>query len=161
MRGVLVHHRAPAAQEVEVHALVGLQHVVEEHAEVAAGDAVGPRLPGRATLGDLFAALGDRDVVMCRELTKLFETIARVPLSRAVDWVKADENRSRGEFVLVIEGRPVETKTAVDPLHVLEVLLAELSVKQTAALASKITGVNRSELYQRALAMKGEDAGKR
>ncbi len=70
----------------------------------------------------------------------MFETIARVPLAQAVDWVKADENRSRGEFVLVVEGRPVETSTSVDPKRVLEVLLAELSVKQAAALAAKITG---------------------
>ena len=42
----------------------------------------------------------------------------------AVDWVKADANRSRGEFVLVVEGRPVEASTAVDPKRVLEVLLA-------------------------------------
>lgn len=106
-----------------------------------------------ATLGDLHAALGERDVVVCRELTKLFETIARVPLSRSVDWVKADANRSRGEFVLVIEGRPVEASLSVDPKRVLEVLLAELSVKQASSLASKITGANRSELYQMALEM--------
>ena len=83
----------------------------------------------------------------------MFETIARVPLAQAVEWVKADENRSRGEFVLVVEGRPVEASTTVDPQRVLEVLLAELSVKQASALASKITGVNRSELYQMALGM--------
>jgi 16S rRNA (cytidine1402-2'-O)-methyltransferase len=106
------------------------------------------------TLGDLYATLGDRDVVVCRELTKLFETIARVPLSQAVEWARSDENRSRGEFVLVIEGRPVQASLSVDPKHVLEVLLTELSVKQAAALASKITGVNRSELYQMALAKK-------
>lgn len=106
-----------------------------------------------ATLRDLRATLGERDVVVCRELTKMFETIARVPLAQAVDWVKADENRLRGEFVLVVEGRPVETSTSVDPKRVLEILLAELSVKQASALASKITGVNRSELYQMALGM--------
>ena len=110
------------------------------------------------TLADLHAALGDRDVVVCRELTKRFETITRVPLAKAVEWVRADENRSRGEFVLVVEGRVVETGTAVDAGKVLGVLLEELSVKQAAALASRITGVNRSELYQRALAMKGEGA---
>ncbi len=112
------------------------------------------------TLADLHATLGERHVVVCRELTKRFETITRVPLASAVEWVRADENRSRGEFVLVVEGRPVETGTAVDAAKVLGVLLEELSVKQAAALASKITGVNRSELYQAALAMKadGEDA---
>jgi 16S rRNA (cytidine1402-2'-O)-methyltransferase len=112
-----------------------------------------------ATLADLHAALGERDVVVCRELTKRFETITRVPLSRAVEWVRADENRSRGEFVLVVEGRPVEAGLAVDPRRVLEALLAELSVKQSAALAAKITGASRSELYRMALAMKGAEEG--
>ena len=107
------------------------------------------------TLADLHEALGDRDVVVCRELTKRFETIARVPLAGAVEWVRADDNRSRGEFVLVVEGRTVELAPSVDAGKVLAVLLEELSVKQAAALASKITGVNRSELYQAALAMKG------
>ena len=111
-----------------------------------------------ATLADLHAALGERDVVVCRELTKRFETIARVPLAQALDWARADDNRSRGEFVLVVEGRPVEAAPSVVPLHVLEVLLAELSVKQAAALAAKITGANRSELYQMALAR--QKAGK-
>jgi 16S rRNA (cytidine1402-2'-O)-methyltransferase len=109
-----------------------------------------------ATLADLHGALGERDVVVCRELTKLFETIARVPLAGAVEWLRADANRSRGEFVLVVEGRPVDAGTAVDPRRVLEELLEELSVKQAAALAAKITGANRSELYAMALAMKGE-----
>ncbi len=109
-----------------------------------------------ATLADLHAALGDRDVVVCRELTKRFETIARVPLAGAVDWLRADENRSRGEFVLVVEGRPVEASAGVDPRRVLEALLAELSVKQAAALAARITGANRSEMYAMALAMKDE-----
>lgn len=110
-----------------------------------------------ATLGELHAALGERDVVICRELTKRFETIARVPLARAVEWVRGDENRSRGEFVLVIEGRAVQETTCVDPKRVVETLLAELSVRQAAALAAKITGAGRSELYRMALELaKGE-----
>jgi 16S rRNA (cytidine1402-2'-O)-methyltransferase len=111
-----------------------------------------------ATLADLHAALGERDVVVCRELTKRFETITRVPLAGALEWVKADENRSRGEFVLVVEGRPVQATSGVDPVKVLGTLLAELSVKQAASLASRITGANRSELYRTALAMKVEAA---
>src|SRR3984893_3374047 len=47
VRGLLVGHRATAAQEVEVDALVGLQHVIEEHPQVAAGDPVPPRPPRR------------------------------------------------------------------------------------------------------------------
>lgn len=107
-----------------------------------------------ATLADLHAALGERDVVVCRELTKRFETIARVPLAGAVAWVRADPDRSRGEFVLVVEGRPVEAAATVDPRRVLEALLAELPVKQAVALAVRITGAARNELYAMALAMK-------
>lgn len=108
----------------------------------------------QSTLADLHAVLGSRDIVVCRELTKRFETIARMPLADAVAWLEADENRSRGEFVLVVEGRPAEPRPSIDAAAVLDALLAELSVKQAAALAAKITGVNRSELYRMALARK-------
>jgi 16S rRNA (cytidine1402-2'-O)-methyltransferase len=106
------------------------------------------------TLGDLHAALGDRDVVIARELTKRFETIARVPLSEARAWVEADDDRRRGEFVLVVEGRPVEQTSAADPRAVLETLLAELPLKQAVALAVKLTGAKRNEVYAMALEMK-------
>jgi 16S rRNA (cytidine1402-2'-O)-methyltransferase len=106
------------------------------------------------TLGDLHKTFGDRDVVIARELTKRFETIARVPLVEAKAWVEADDDRRRGEFVLVIEGRAVEDSSALDARAVLSALLAELPVKQAVALAVKITGGKRNELYALALEMK-------
>jgi len=106
------------------------------------------------TLGDLHEALGDRDVVIARELTKMFETIARVPLAEARAWVEADDDRRRGEFVLVVEGRAVEAKAAVDPRELLQVLLAEVPLKQAVALAVRITGGKRNDLYKLALELK-------
>jgi 16S rRNA (cytidine1402-2'-O)-methyltransferase len=108
------------------------------------------------TLADLHAALGDRDVVIAREITKMFETITRLPLAEARGWVEADDDRRRGEFVLVIEGRASEPASSLDPSVVLKTLLAELPVKQAVALAVKITGGKRNELYALALAMKGK-----
>lgn len=107
-----------------------------------------------ATLRDLAAALGERDVVVCRELTKRFETITRVALASSVEWLRADPDRLRGEFVLVIEPREVASGPAFDADHVLSVLLGSVSVKDAASLASKITGVNRSTLYAAALRLK-------
>ena len=104
------------------------------------------------TLADLHAALGDRDVVIARELTKRFETITRINLAEARAWVEADDDRRRGEFVLVIEGRAVEA--ASDPRKVLEPLLEELPLKQAVALATRITGGKRNELYELALSLK-------
>ena len=106
------------------------------------------------TAGDLHAALGDRDVVIAREITKKFESIARVPLRDAVAWLEAGDDRRRGEFVLVIEGRAVEPASSLGPRKVLEALLQELPLKQAVALATKITGGKRNELYAMALEMK-------
>jgi 16S rRNA (cytidine1402-2'-O)-methyltransferase len=106
------------------------------------------------TLGDLHATLGERDVVIARELTKKFETIARVPLAEARAWAEADDNRRRGELVLVVEGRAVEAKSALEPRALLKTLLAELPVKQAVALAVKLTGGKRNELYALALELK-------
>jgi 16S rRNA (cytidine1402-2'-O)-methyltransferase len=106
------------------------------------------------TLGDLFEALGERDIVIARELTKRFETIARMPLAAARAWVEADDDRRRGEFVLVIEGRPVERVSDLDPRTVLTTLLAELPLKQAVALAVKLTGAKRNDLYPLALSLK-------
>ena len=106
------------------------------------------------TLADLHAALGDRDVVIARELTKMFETIARVPLAQARAWIEADADRTRGEFVLVVEGRAVEATSALDPRKVLAILLADLPVKQAVALAVKLTGGKRNDLYALALDLK-------
>ncbi|HUP96947.1 MAG TPA: 16S rRNA (cytidine(1402)-2'-O)-methyltransferase [Usitatibacter sp.] len=107
------------------------------------------------TLADLHATLGERDVVIARELTKKFETITRLPLAGASPWVDADDDRRRGEFVLVIEGRAVEPSSgAIDPRTVLETLLAELPLKQAVALAVKLTGGKRNKLYALALELK-------
>ncbi len=107
-----------------------------------------------ATLGDLHAALGERDVVIAREITKRFESIARVPLAQARAWIEADPDRTRGEFVLLVEGRAPAPRGALDPDTVLDALVAELPLKQAVALAAKITGGKRNALYARALERK-------
>ena len=108
------------------------------------------------TLGDLHVALGDRDVVIAREVTKKFETIHRLALAQARAWVEADADRRRGEFVLVIEGRDVAAPSSADPLPILSVLLAELPLKQAVALAVKLTGAKRNDVYTLALELKAK-----
>jgi 16S rRNA (cytidine1402-2'-O)-methyltransferase len=109
-----------------------------------------------ATLADLHATLGERDVVIARELTKRFEEIARIPLGEAARWIAEDPNRERGEFVLVIEGRERPAREAQDPRAVLATLLEELPVKQAVSLAARLTGGKRNELYALALEHRGQ-----
>jgi 16S rRNA (cytidine1402-2'-O)-methyltransferase len=106
------------------------------------------------TLADLHAALGERDIVIARELTKMFETITRVALREARAFVDADPDRRRGEFVLVVEGRSVEASPAIDARELLITLLKELPVKSAVAIAVKLTGGKRNELYKLALELK-------
>ncbi|MBR4356763.1 MAG: 16S rRNA (cytidine(1402)-2'-O)-methyltransferase [Butyrivibrio sp.] len=60
----------------------------------------------RAVLDDLYEALGDRKVSICRELTKKFEEVNVTTLAQAIAFYK--ENEPRGEYVLVLEGKSLE-----------------------------------------------------
>ena len=103
-------------------------------------------------IADLTDVLGGgRDVVIARELTKMFESVHACPLADAHAWLGADPNRQRGEFVLIVSGaRPVEDDDA-DARRVLAALLAELPVKTAVKVAATITGAPRNALYAAAL----------
>ncbi|OGS75053.1 MAG: 16S rRNA (cytidine(1402)-2'-O)-methyltransferase [Gallionellales bacterium GWA2_55_18] len=106
-------------------------------------------------VADLCAMLGgDRQIVLAREITKLFETIHTCSLRDAEAWLLSDSNQQRGEFVVLVSGAPPQAGLSLETLNTLSLLLGELPLKQAVQLAAKITGANRSELYQRALQMK-------
>ncbi|WP_323142460.1 16S rRNA (cytidine(1402)-2'-O)-methyltransferase [Massilia phyllosphaerae] len=99
----------------------------------------------------------ERQVVFARELSKLFEEIHRCTIGEALAWVKADANRERGEFVVLVEGATQDTDAGdAEAERILNILLAECSVKQAASLAAQITGKKKNALYERALQIKGE-----
>ncbi|MCF8152113.1 MAG: hypothetical protein K9K30_11825 [Burkholderiaceae bacterium] len=108
------------------------------------------------TVADLAELLEpQRDIVIARELTKMFEQIARMPLGEASAWLAADANHQRGEFVLVVSAPPAREGLDAESERVLVALLAELPVKQAAKLAAEITGQSKNALYARALELKG------
>jgi 16S rRNA (cytidine1402-2'-O)-methyltransferase len=106
-------------------------------------------------VADLCAVLGgERQIVLAREITKLFETIHACPLSDAEAWLQSDSNNQRGEFVVLVSGAVPRPGLSAETLSTLSKLLEELPLKQAVQLAAKITGANRNELYQRALQIK-------
>jgi 16S rRNA (cytidine1402-2'-O)-methyltransferase len=113
----------------------------------------------QASLHDMVAVFGgERQAVFARELTKTYETIHQGSLAHIEDWVASDTQQLKGEMVLIVAGvekLPISGQAHADT--VLSVLLEELPVKQAAHLASKITGVKKNELYQKALAMKSPE----
>ncbi|MBK9218662.1 MAG: 16S rRNA (cytidine(1402)-2'-O)-methyltransferase [Uliginosibacterium sp.] len=113
----------------------------------------------RECVEDLVAVLEpEREIVFCRELTKLFEQVARMPLAEALAWLAADPNRLRGEFVLLLAPVPKGEGLPADARRVLTLLLQEgVPVKSAAKLAAAITGASKNALYDLALEMR--DAG--
>lgn len=110
-----------------------------------------------ACVDDLIAVLGaQRNVLIARELTKLFEQTHVCTLDEAAAWLTADAHHTQGEFVLVVEGASADVPDTADIDKTLRALLEELPLKQAVALAVKITGGHRNDLYERALALKAQ-----
>lgn len=108
-----------------------------------------------ASLRDMSDVLGgDRVVVMARELTKTFETIKRAPVAELADWVERDRNQQKGECVLLVHGAAKGETVDTEGYRVFDILAEDLSLKQAAALAAKITGVKKNTLYQYGLDQK-------
>ena len=57
----------------------------------------------KETLEELYGALGERKMTLCRELTKKFEEVVPTTLEKAIKYYEKDA--PRGEYVLVIEGK--------------------------------------------------------
>ncbi|AUT58261.1 16S rRNA (cytidine(1402)-2'-O)-methyltransferase [Paraburkholderia terrae] len=106
-------------------------------------------------LADAFG--GERRLLIGRELTKLHEALHRCTLAEGPKWLAEDANRQRGEFVLVVEGAPVDAEGEHDHDALLGMLLEELSVSGAVKIAATLTGASRNALYARALALKKDE----
>lgn len=111
-----------------------------------------------ATLMDMRTVFGEqRLATFAREITKTYETIRKATLDELCLWVGSDAMQRKGEIVLVLAGS-IRDKSA-HPLRdeILAALVDELPVKQAAKIASRITGINKNELYEAALKLKNND----
>lgn len=100
------------------------------------------------TLSDLISlGGGDRDILVCRELTKMFETITFASVSDTAEGL----DQVRGEFVCILAGSNEGALSVGD--EVVAVLAKELPAAQAARLAARLTGEPRERLYERAAAI--------
>jgi len=110
----------------------------------------------QASLADMETVFGgDRQAVIARELSKRFETIHGDSLLALQAWLEADANQCRGEFVVLVQGATAVEDEAVDAeaKKVLTILMQELPLKQAAALAAKISGLKKNDLYRLGLSL--------
>jgi 16S rRNA (cytidine1402-2'-O)-methyltransferase len=105
------------------------------------------RLP--ATLRSLAAALPDRPVAVCRELTKAFEEVVR---GTAQEVSASFESPPKGEITLVVGPAPPHSVPEQAGLEaVAELVESGVQRRRAVDLVSRLTGLSRNRLYDGSL----------
>lgn len=103
-----------------------------------------------ATLADLYDTLGDRDLAIVREITKIHEQVIRTTLKEASE--RYAEESLKGEIVLVISGKPdseEDEATLADAVALAKVYVSEgLGISMAAKKAAKETGIKKGDIYK-------------
>jgi len=110
-----------------------------------------------ATLTDISDILGDRDVVVAREITKMFEELLRGRVSMILDTLQG--RQLKGEIVLLVAPSAETLTVCADSVAELlqRYLLSEgLTVKDAVRKVAQETGVPKGQVYAQALQLKGD-----
>lgn len=111
------------------------------------------------TVADIAQAFGDgRRLFLAREISKRFEQSLLDSAGVVLEWIRQDENRQRGEFVLIAQGADDVAAGLAEAGRVLGVLLRELPAARAAKVAAELTGVPRAALYELAVRASGKSA---
>ena len=106
------------------------------------------------TLDELLTSLGNRQASVCRELTKVYETVVRLPLSQMLEYYR--EHAVKGECVIVIEGRSQAAMSLEEQQEWLRISVEEhlqqylekgIDKKEAMKLVAKDRGVSKREIY--------------
>jgi 16S rRNA (cytidine1402-2'-O)-methyltransferase len=109
-----------------------------------------------STLEDMLEVFGEsREVCLAKELTKSFETILTDKLPNLIEYLHADINHQKGEFVILVSTTDkidlIESEGQLD--KILPILCSEMGASKAAKLAAKITGIDKKHCYKRATAL--------
>lgn len=103
-----------------------------------------------STLQDMAEYFGDRKIALVKELTKIYENVERTTLFEARD--KYKEVSLKGEYVLIVEGKPETEKVEITlddaKLMAQELLKKGLSKNEAAKEIAKKTGLKKSDIYK-------------
>ncbi|MDR2023973.1 MAG: 16S rRNA (cytidine(1402)-2'-O)-methyltransferase [Hungatella sp.] len=107
------------------------------------------------TLKEIYEVLGNRNITICRELTKRFETVFRTTFPEAI---KAyEEEEPKGECVILIEGKSIrekieeriEASREMSLEDHMELYISQgIDRKEAMRMVAKDRGISRREVYQ-------------
>ncbi len=103
-------------------------------------------------LKDILEVLGDREIAVVREITKLFEESRRGSVSELMEYYE-EHGLPKGEIVLVIGAGAAQELGEEELCALLEKVLVSMGTKEAASYVAGITGVSRKVLYELALGL--------
>ena len=110
------------------------------------------------TLKDMYEVFGQRNICICRELTKIHEEYKNTTFEEAIEKIETDG--IKGEIVLIVEGKSEielekkrkEELEKVDPVQLVKEYIEEGTPKKDAIKkAAKQLGVNKNEVYKQCI----------
>ena len=97
---------------------------------------------------------GNRPAVLCKEITKIHESFIGETLSEITTFIENNQDKIKGEFTVVVQGSSTSEESNDDLDKVLRMLMMDLSLKKTVEIASKLTKISKSKIYEQALKIK-------
>lgn len=110
------------------------------------------------TLKDMYEVLGQRNICICRELTKIHEEYKNTTFKEAIDQI--EENGIKGEIVLIVEGmneieleeQKQEELSKINPVDLVKEYITQgMDKKDAIKKVAKEMGVNKNEIYKQCL----------
>ena len=100
----------------------------------------------------------DRNISICKEITKKNERVFRGNASQLIDMLAGDLKNFKGEFVIVIEGNINNSKKKLDKKTGMEIikLLKKFSLTDVVEIVHKLSGISKKEIYNSALLLKND-----
>jgi 16S rRNA (cytidine1402-2'-O)-methyltransferase len=104
----------------------------------------------KGTLEDLYKSLGNRNIVLARELTKIYEEFIRTTIEEAIEYYK--EKEIKGEFVILIQGAILSDEPVIKEESI-ELLMKEYQKKgydkkEAMKLVAKDKGLRKTDVYK-------------
>ena len=101
------------------------------------------------TLKDMFEVFGERDIALVKEITKVHESVVRTDLKTASTMF--DEEKPKGEFVVIVDGKKAEEKEISFEKAVEEakrLMVDGMSTNAAAKEVAKITSFKKNDIYK-------------
>ena len=100
----------------------------------------------------------DREIAVCKELTKINETIIRGNIKNIIDKIIDKKINLKGEFTLIIAGEKEGEENIINDSTIKQIkkLIKKYTLTETVEIVHKLSNISKKDIYQMALKLKND-----